>query len=320
MRSTKNRRAVVVGIVLVLGLLIFVLGVFTLGGQKHTFSSSFPLKAVFQDVNGLQKGNNIWFSGVKVGTISSVQFSPSADVIVSMNVDNDIQKFIHKDALAKVSTDGLIGNKIIVIYGGSDAAPIVSSGDTLGVEPVAGLEGMMDTLQQNNRNLLAITTTFRQLSEDIAAGKGTAGRLLTQDEMANTLQSAMNTLRQAAGNAEALTENLSRFSRRLNEPGSFADDLVSDTVIFRKLRQSAGDIRTAANNIQAVSEKLNDPNSPLGLLMTDSAAAADLRSTLHNLNGGTAKFEDDMEALQHNFLLRGFFKKKNRKAADTSGR
>jgi phospholipid/cholesterol/gamma-HCH transport system substrate-binding protein len=309
-----------VGIVLVLGLLIFAVGVFTLGGQKHTFSSAFPLKAVFSDVNGLQKGNNIWFSGVKVGTISSVHFSPSADVVVSMNVDNDIRKFIHKDALAKVSTDGLIGNKIIVIYGGNEATPVVEAGDTLGVRAEAGFEGMMDTLQQNNRNLLAITSTFRQLSENIAAGKGTAGKLLTQDDMANTLQSALVTLRRAADNAEAVTDNLSRFSRRLNEPGSFADDVVSDTVVFRKLRQSAHEIQAASANIHEAAEKLNDPNNPIGLLLNDSSAAANLRATLQNLNGGTAKFEDDMEALQHNFLLRGFFKKKSRREADSSRR
>src|ERR1043165_1980388 len=105
MRSTKNRRAVIVGIVVVLGLIIFALGIFTLGGQKKTFTSTISLKAVFKDANGLQKGNNIWFSGVKVGTIHSVNFDPSARVIVAMNVDEDVQKYIHTDAHAKVSTD-----------------------------------------------------------------------------------------------------------------------------------------------------------------------------------------------------------------------
>src|SRR6478752_959601 len=128
MRTTKNRRAIIVGIVLALGLLIFMVGIFTLGGQKKTFSSTISLRAVFKDVNGLQKGNNIWFSGVKVGTIKSIQFDPSARVIVSMNVEESVQPFIHTDAHAKVSSDGLIGNRIIVIYGGSAASRMVTSG------------------------------------------------------------------------------------------------------------------------------------------------------------------------------------------------
>lgn len=310
MRSTKNRRAVVVGIVLVLGLLLFAIGVFTLGGQKHSFSSSFPLKAVFQDVSGLQKGNNIWFSGVKVGTISSVHFSPAADVIVTMDVDNDVQKFIHSDALAKVGTDGLIGNRIIVIYGGTPAAPLVSPGDTLGVRADAGLDGLMDTLQQNNRNLLAITTAFRKLSDDLLAGKGTIGQLLTHDDMAKSLQTTLDALHRASENADALTANLSQYSHRLNEPGTFANDIVSDTVVFHKLRSSINEIHEAAANIRQASEKLNQPGSPAGMLLNDSAAAADLRETLRHLNEGTAKFDENMEALKHNFLLRGFFKKK----------
>lgn len=311
------------GIVMVAGLIIFTAGVFTLGGQKKTFSSTISLIAVFKDVNGLQKGNNIWFSGVKVGTIRSVNFDPAARVIVSMNVDEDVQKFIHTDAHAKVSTDGLIGNKIIVIYGGTASSTQVKSGDTLSVENLTGMEGMMDTLQQNNRNLLAITTNFKRVSEEVASGQGTAGRILTQDEMANTLQAALNSLKIASKDAQAVTANLASFSAQMRTPGTFAYDLVHDTAIFRKLRRSADQLQTATGNIQTVSDKLSDPTSPLGTLLTDQQAAADLRATLHNLNGGTAKFDTNMEALQHNFLLRGFFKKKRKeqeKAANAAGK
>jgi phospholipid/cholesterol/gamma-HCH transport system substrate-binding protein len=307
-----------VGIVLVIGLIIFGTGVFTLGGQKKAFISTINLKAVFKDVNGLQKGNNIWFSGVKVGTIRSVSFDPAARVIVSMNVDEEVQKYIHTDAHAKVSTDGLIGNKIIVIYGGTATMPQVASGDTLSVESLTGMEGMMDTLQQNNRNLLAITANFRRISEEIAAGQGTAGRLLTQNEMANTLQAALNSLKIATKNAEALTDNLSSFSAQMKTPGTFAYDIVHDTAVFARLRRSANQLNSATGNIQTVADKLNDPNSPLGTLLTDQQAATDIKATLHNLSGGTAKFDTNMEALQHNFLLKGFFKKKRKKEAQTA--
>lgn len=320
MRSTKNRRAVIVGIVLVVGLILFALGIFTLGGQKKSFSSTITLKAVFSDVNGLQRGNNIWFSGVKVGTIKSVSFDPSARVIVSMNVVDEVQQFIHTDAHAKVSSDGLIGNKIIVIYGGTSAARQVVEGDTLSVENISGMEGMMDTLQQNNRNLLAITSNFKRLSDEIASGKGTAGRILTQEDMANTLQASLNALQIATKNAQALTANLNAFSANLNRPGTFANDIVHDTAIFRRLRTSASQLQEATDNIKSVSNKLNDPNSSVGVLLNDPQAAADLRATLRNLNAGTAKLDTNMEALQHNFLLRGFFKKKRKKEAEAAGR
>jgi phospholipid/cholesterol/gamma-HCH transport system substrate-binding protein len=233
-------------------------------------------------------------------------------VIVSMNVEESVQKYIHQDAHAKVGSDGLIGNRIIVIYGGNGDKVQVESGDTLSVEVLSSTEGMLDTLQQNNRNLLAITANFKTLSDEIVAGKGTAGRLLTQDDMANTLQAALNSLNLAAKNAEVLSANLDRFTSKLNKPGTFANELVTDTAIFRQLRRSTNEIQAAAANIRNVSSQLNSPNSAAGVLLNDPAAAADIQATLRNLNAGSSKLDTNMRALQSNFLFRGYFKKQRK--------
>ena len=132
MRSTGNRRAVVVGIFVLLGLAILVLTILTLGSQKKTFEKSITVKSFFENVNGLQKGNNIWFSGVKVGTIRRVNITGNHQVEVDMNLDQAAQQFIKKDAMAKISTDGLIGNKIVEIYGGTSKNGVIESGDVMG--------------------------------------------------------------------------------------------------------------------------------------------------------------------------------------------
>src|SRR5580698_4418785 len=94
----ENRRAVTVGIFLALGVVIFIVGVFTLGGQSKSFSKSIHISAVFDDVAGLKKGNNVWFSGVKVGTISDIRFVGASLVDVKMNVDQTTQQYIHRNA------------------------------------------------------------------------------------------------------------------------------------------------------------------------------------------------------------------------------
>lgn len=312
MRSNKNNRAVIVGIVVALGIAIFMIGVFTLGGQKKTFASTFTLRAIFNDVNGIQRGNNIWFSGVKVGTIRSVNFGPHATVIVAMNVEESVREYIHYDSHAKVSSDGLIGNKIIVIYGGSPELPVVKDGDTLSVESLSTTEGMLDTLQLNNKNLLSITGNVKTLSKNLVEGKGTIGQLLTQDEMATTLRATLNTLQQASQNAQALTASLAAFSSKLNQKGNFANSLVTDTVIFKKLGSAVNDLQVVVDNAKKATAQLNDKNNAVGVLLNDPKAAADLRETLRNLNQGTAKLDTNMEALQHNIFLRGFFKKKHK--------
>src|SRR6185503_9644170 len=117
MKSTSNKRAIIVGIFIFLGLAIFIITILTLGSQKKAFQKSITIKAIFDDVNGLQKGNNIWFSGVKIGTIKKIVLLGNAKVEADMNIEEHSRQFVRKDAKAKISSDGLIGNKIIVIYG-----------------------------------------------------------------------------------------------------------------------------------------------------------------------------------------------------------
>src|ERR1700749_4296283 len=115
MDTKENKQAILVGAFLLIGLVVFLVGVFFLGGQQKTFSKNFHVNTVFDDVQGLKKGNNVWFSGVKVGTISDIRCSDSAMVKVRMNIDQAVQQYIHRNANARISSDGLIGNKIIVI-------------------------------------------------------------------------------------------------------------------------------------------------------------------------------------------------------------
>src|SRR5215217_1880205 len=100
MKATNNKRAITVGIFIVLGLAIFVAGVLTLGGQKRTFEKKVYVKALFDDVGGLQVGNNVWFSGVKVGTVKKMTFTPKSQVEVIMSIETKAQQFIKKDAKA----------------------------------------------------------------------------------------------------------------------------------------------------------------------------------------------------------------------------
>ena len=66
MNPFKNKHSVIVGIFISIALIILIIGVFTLGGQHDTFVEKISVKAVFDDVNGLQTGNNVWLSGVKI--------------------------------------------------------------------------------------------------------------------------------------------------------------------------------------------------------------------------------------------------------------
>jgi phospholipid/cholesterol/gamma-HCH transport system substrate-binding protein len=328
MSTAKNKRGVIVGIFILVGLGLLVTIILVMGGQQKSFAKTITVRARFNDVAGLQTGNNIWLAGVKVGTVKTIDFTPDSKVEVGMSILSSMQKYIHKDAKAKVGSESLIGNKIIVLTEGSTQMPVIQSGDLLGIESAMNTDDMMKTLNQNNQNLLSITTDLKDITQRLAAGQGSIGRLLHDETLANTLQKTFNSLDAASANARAFTGDLSRYTAKLQSEGSLTNDLITDTVIFNRLRNTATQFQQVAesakqviNNLDkasaSVNAGLNNASSPAGVLLNDAQAAADLKATLEHLNTGTQKLDEDLEAAQHNFLLRGYFKKKEKAKQDS---
>jgi phospholipid/cholesterol/gamma-HCH transport system substrate-binding protein len=318
----QNKRTVIVGIFVFAALVIFVLGVMTLGGQKNLFNKGATIHAVFSEVNGLQPGGNVWFAGVKVGTVQAISFNKQGKVDVEMNINESSLPIIKQDTKAKVGADGFIGNKIIILSGGSASAPVVKDGSTIQTEAALSTDEIMATLQENNRNILTITDNFKTLSNKVINGEGSVGKLLNDEQLYRDLQTSMASLRLAAANAQTLAANVTGYTEKLTAKGSLANDLVTDTVLFSRLRSTVREIdaltATAGQIVgnlnatsQDINQKLADPSSPAGLLLNDKEAAANIRATLKNLQTSTEKLDENMEALQHNFLLRGFFRKRN---------
>lgn len=324
MEFQENRRAIIVGIFLAIGIVIFVVGIFTLGGQQKSFAKSIQISSVFDDVSGLKDGNDIWFSGVKVGTIRSVKFIGIEQVNVTMKIDEKLKNFIHTDATAKIGSDGLIGNRIVIIEGGSNSAPVISNGVVLQAEKATSTDEMLKTLQKNNENLVAITGNFKILSEQLVAGKGMLGAMLKDSTMAASIRASLHNLQAATSSAAVTLNQLNQFTAKLNTKGGLADELLTDTITFNRIKTSAAKFQQAATNanelvqnLNTASKKLNTTDNAIGVLLNDPKAAVKVQSTLDNLQQSSIKLNEDLEAAQHNFLLKGFFKKKAKAKEDS---
>jgi len=326
-----NKRAIIVGLFIFIGLLFFMAGILTVGNLHSTFVKKIGLTAVFENVNGLQDGNNIWFSGVKIGTVKKMSFFGESQVKVLMKIDEKSQQYIHKDSKVKIGSDGLIGNKIIVIYGGTALSPTVEDGDTLGIEFSLSTDEMMATLEKSNQNLLVITNDFKNISKKIADGEGTVGKLLKDDALYKDLDVTLSSLKRSSAHAEKLTAAISDYGEKLNRKGSLANDLVTDTTVFKNVQKASRDLKKmtatasdatdnlkmASTNLNKVTDNLDNKNTPLGVLLYDETSAAHLKSTLQNLDVGSQKLDENLRAVQDNFLLRRYFKKK-KKAAEAA--
>ena len=211
------------GLFAIAALLVAVGAIYYVGKEKNKFGSVLHISAQFSSVSGLKPGSNVRLGGIDVGTVNGIELVTDTTVQVDMIIQRKVQKFIKKDAKASISSDGLMGDKVIVITAGTPTTPVVMEGDSLG--------------------------SFKPIETD----------------------AIMASLKTSADNAAIITGNLADISSRITQG-----------------------------------------KGALGKLLHDTTLSSNISSTMKNLNSSTKKLDQNMEAAQHNFLLRGFFKKKER--------
>lgn len=291
------------------------------GSLHNTFKNKIKVVSFFEDIGGLQKGNNIWFSGVKIGTVSNLRFYGKSQVEVTMHIVTKAQQFIRKDASVKTSTDGFLGNKIIIIYGGTSESPQVEEGDTLKVAKTLSTDDMLNTLQESNKNLLAITGDVKVITKKLADGEGSIGKLLNDNSLYSNINAAAASLQSASLKAQQLVTSLSDFSSGLNKKGTLANELTTDTIVFNSIKASVMQLRhiadTASSFLSDIKQAESNPGTPVGVLLHDKESGTNLKKTLKNLESSSEKLNEDLKAAQHSFLLRGYFKKNAKAAGDS---
>lgn len=318
-----NKKTVIVGIFVLIGIIILVVGVLTLGAQQKAFVRSFRVVAVFDDVAGLQTGNNVWFSGVKIGTVKKINFYGDSQVEIEMNIDSSTKDYIRKNSKATISSDGLIGNKIIVIYGGTNDAPPIEAGDRLEAVMPLDTDKMMETLQINNENLVAITEDLKILTHKIAGGEGIVGTVMTDTSLAENFRNILLNLEKTAINSSRLSNDLTKVTAKLNQQGTLLDDILTDTTVFNNLKtttegleKTTEEVQIAVENVKQISNNLLSKDNTAGMLLNDEEFAAYLKSTLENLDTGTESFNETMEALRYHWFFRRSFRKRDQAAEE----
>lgn len=225
MKSHTDNYKVRLGLFVAGGLALFVLAIFIIGKQKNLFNPVYKLSSTFYNISGLQVGNNIRFSGINVGTVDNISIINDSTVRVEMAVKREIKQFIKTDSEVAIGSEGLIGDRLLVITHGSAEAAVAKEGQELiSKEPVE-----------------------------------------TDAIMASLLVTA--------GNAEIISQQMAE-----------------------------------------VMLKINSGEGTLGRLIQDTAIARNLNQTILNLKKGSKGLGENMEAAKHNFLFRGYFKKKEKAA------
>ncbi|MEQ8363380.1 MAG: MlaD family protein [Cyclobacteriaceae bacterium] len=315
----SKKRTIQLGIFVIFSAVILVITVYLIGQKKDIFSNTFDLKVEFGNVNGLQAGNNVRLSGINVGSVLTVEIQNDSTIEVTMRIREDVRSHIKQNAIATIGTDGLMGNMLINISPGKGGSPVVSNGDVLQTYSRIKTDDILKTLTTTNENAALLTSDLLEIVQEIKQGKGTVSYLLNDTSLRQQVFITVSNLKKATAQTNEVLSKLNQISGSINEGEGLASWVINDTTSEVKIKSTLEGLETASLKINSSIDNLNQMLSELGegegaipALMKDTVMANDLRVTLKNLNIGSGKFSEDMEALQHHFLFRKYFKDKEK--------
>ncbi len=310
------------GLFVLAGVLLLVFALYMLGKNKNLFGSNFQLKARFTNISGLTKGNNIRFSGIQVGTVKNIQVIDDTTIEVVMLIDEKIKSFLHKNAVASIGSEGLMGNKIINILPGPGAAKEIDENDVLSVKKTINTDDMLQTLNKTNDNVAVISEDLKSVVQRIN-NSAALWEILNERSLAANLKVSLNNIRLASENTKDMTAGLYSIINDVKNGKGSVGALLTDTTLSYNLNEAIAKIKSVGDNANGLANELDEMarrvqydisngKGTVNALLKDSMIVIKLNASLDNIQKGTYSFSQDMEALKHNFLLRGYFRRQEK--------
>ncbi len=304
------------------GLLFLVLLLYMIGKNRSLFGSTYVLKARFENVQGLVAGNNVRFSGIQAGTVKRIKILADTVIEVTMIIETKMEPIIRKNAIVSIGTDGLVGNKVVNIVPAGEPGPLAEEGDILASKKSVNTDEMLQTLYKTNNDIAVIAdnlkTTVQQINNSSALWA-----LLNDKSIPQDLRISLANIRQATSKAGNMADNLHAIVMDVKNGKGSVGAILTDTSFAQNLNEAIMKIKdvgeeadSLANEISKVvagiRQDINNGKGTVNALFKDSAMAIKLNASLDNIQKGTDGFNQNMEALKHNFLLRGYFRKQEK--------
>lgn len=303
------------------GLLFLVLLLYMIGKKEHLFGATYLLKARFTDAGGLVEGNNVRFSGINVGTVKSIKIQEDAAIEITMVIDEKMLSVIRKNAVVSIGTEGLVGNKVINITPAREPGSPAEAGDTLLTKEAIDTDDILDTLFHTNNDVAVIAAELKTTVQRI--NNSTLWSLMADKSIPSDLKTSLAHIRNATGEAQVLAGNLNSIITDVKDGKGSIGLLLRDTSLAANIAGAVARIRSASEAADSLANELNKTAATfdksitggggiINALLNDSVMVKKLNVSLDNVRKGTDGFNQNMEALKHNFLLRGYFRKQEK--------
>jgi len=310
------------GVFVLTGLLALIVALYMIGRDTSIFSSNYKLYARFENTQGLTAGNNIRYSGIQVGNVKKVTILNDTLIEVTMLIQEKMKKFIHRTDLVSISTDGLMGNRILNISPGKDGSALAKEGDILVTKRAISTEEMLEILDKTNRNIAIVSEGLKTTVEHINSSKA-LWEILENEDLPANLTASLNNIRIASANANQMVKDVQGIITDVKEGKGSMGKMLTDTAFAYNLNEAINKIKLAGDNATllaneinnlslSVKKDINEGKGPANAILKDSTLVMKLNNSLNNIEKGTAGFNENMEALKDNFLFRAYFRKLER--------
>jgi phospholipid/cholesterol/gamma-HCH transport system substrate-binding protein len=244
-----------IGIVAATAIGLASLLIVSVGGTGGFFWDQYQLKTRFTNVQGLKKGAVVRVAGVEVGKVDDIKFV-GPEVEVDLKVKKEQRERIRTESRASIGSLSLLGEPVIDITPTTQGTPLEDGAFI----PSVGAAGQLSDVATGATESLEQATA---LLRDIRAGKGTVGKLFSDDQLYKEITAFVDA-------AEGVTNNLRQGKGTLGR-------LISDPAAYDRLNASL-------DNLQTITNRINSGEGSLGRLLTDDALAKSLTSASGNID------------------------------------
>lgn len=318
----SNAQKINLGLFVIISTIFLIIALYFIGNRQNLFSKNFKISAVFNNVNGLILGNNVRYSGINVGTVKNINMINDTTICVDMLIDDKFLKHIKKNAVAGISSDGLVGSMVINIAPEKEYAPPLFPGDTIKSYSKISTNDMLETLNTTNDNISLLTSDLLKITTSIKKGQGTLGMLINDPEMASNLKNTVVNLKTASNSASNSLIEFNKIIKSINYDESMAAVLLSDSISAQQMKSIISNLDTSSvgidsviSNINELVSTINNGEGTLNYVVNDTVLVNNIDETVKNIKDGSIQLNENLEALKHNFLFRGYFRKLERQKA-----
>jgi phospholipid/cholesterol/gamma-HCH transport system substrate-binding protein len=271
------------GMFVVVGILLFIVIIYVIGINRNLFGSNFILNSQFKNVSGLKVGSNVRLSGINIGTVSKIEFITDSLVLVRLLIKDEVQQYIKIDALASIGSDGLVGDKVLIIEPGSYSKSVVKDNGIIASNSTIEIEDVMKSIKKSAENAEIITNELADFSFKMNDKNGFLSKVMTDKKFALSMEKTI-------GNLEISTNEIAKFSPKINDPNGVINKLFVDKNFSNKIDKTITNLEKSTSDLSIFTSKINTENSTLTKLITDPNFAKSISNTFRNLEISTNDF------------------------------